>query len=275
MSIDGGNGTGLTGEPQYVQLAFPFKVQRVELPKKPNRYSLAPAEDDDDDYEGGGFLYENCHEVFLGRNGYGPLRIAWDTNIIIDYAEFGDTLWKDDEIDHQITGRYREELEALGNLMHLWMMRDIRVRAPVRQIKDAQRELDENRWRLRWKQLHEFLSALTCIELDQKVLSEVTPFESLPDEATSDEWDESLVAEAIETGCHVFLTGDRRLCRRLQQTARDSFLVIMPPSELLSALARASEDGLGSGDWMLLPDNHKWSHFFRATKGGAGESVWG
>jgi hypothetical protein len=44
---------------------------------------------DDEQTEGGGFFYENCPELFLGRAGYGPLRIAWDTNVLIDYAEFG------------------------------------------------------------------------------------------------------------------------------------------------------------------------------------------
>lgn len=265
MSIDGGNQNRPNPDRQHVQLSFPFEVQRVELPREPNLYSLAPSEVDDGESEGGGFLYRNCPEVFLGRSGFGPLRIAWDTNIIVDYAEFGDVLWEDDEIDSKITGQYRKDLEALGNVMHLWMMRDIRVKAPLRQIDDAKRALDEDRWSLRHTQLQEFLSALACIGLDQKIFSDVASFETLPDEATNDEWDESLVAEAVETGCHVFLTRDRRLQRRLQQVAHDSSVIIMSPSELLSALAKRGEIGLGSGNGML-PDNHKWSHFFRATK---------
>ena len=253
---------------EFVQLVFPFEVQGVALPKEPNPYSLAPTEEEDQ--EGGGFQYENCPEIFLGRTGYGPLRIAWDTNLIIDYAEFGDQMWEDGEFDPPITEpRYRTELIALTNLMNLWMMRDIRVRAPLRQIHDARRALSEDQWTVRERQLEEFLSALACIELDKKVLSEVKPFGILSDEDdTNDKWDESLVLEAVATGCHVFLTRDGGLRKRLQQSARDSFLLIMRPSDLLAALARANELGLGSGDYML-PDNHKWIHFMRATDGRA------
>jgi hypothetical protein len=255
----------LRGDEEYGQLGFPFQVQRVELPPEPNRYSFAPI--DDDCLEGGGFFYENCPEVFLGRTGYGPLRMAWDTNILIDYAEFGDLMWEEDRaFDPPVSEpRYREELIALDTIVQLWMMRDIRVRAPERQIFDAKRELDKAQWELRERQLHHFLAALTCIELDKEVLENVQPFDPLPDGTTSDEWDESLVLEAIETGCHVFLTGDRRLRRRLHRPARESFLVIMSPSDLQQALAEAWELGWG-GEGYMFPDNHKWVHFMRATK---------
>jgi hypothetical protein len=251
----------------FVQLAFPFEVQRVALPKEPNPYSLALTESEDE--EGGGFQYENCPEIFLGRVGYGPLRIAWDTNVIIDYAEFGDLMWEDGEFNPPITeARYRRELIALDSLVNLWMMRDIRIRAPLRQIHDAHRALSEDQWAVREWQLEQFLSALACIELDKKVLSEVKPFDILSDENdTNDKWDESLVLEAVATGCHVFVTRDGGLRKRLRQSARDSFLLIMRPSDLLATLAQANELGLGSGNYML-PDNHKWIHFMRATDGG-------
>lgn len=85
---------------------------------------------DDEQTEGGGFLYKNCPELFLGRAGYGPLRVAWDTNVLIDYAEFGDLMWEDDNFGPPISEPYyREELVALDTLIHLWMMRNIRVRS--------------------------------------------------------------------------------------------------------------------------------------------------
>ena len=79
-------------------------------------------------------------------------------------------------------------------------------------------------------------------------------------EAPATNGDESLVLEAIETGCHVFLTGDRRLRRRLHRAVRESFLVIMSPSDLQQALAEAGELGWG-GEGYIFPDNHKWVHF--------------
>jgi hypothetical protein len=119
----------------------------------PNQYSLAP--EDDGCLEGGGFFYETCPEIFLRRSGYGPLRIAWGTNILIDYAEFGDLIWgPEDDEDYEFNppvseANYRQELVALYTLVQLWMMRDIRVRAPQRQINDAQRELSESQWEIR------------------------------------------------------------------------------------------------------------------------------
>jgi hypothetical protein len=256
---------GPVSNEEYGQLTFPFKVQRIQPPPVPNRYSLAPP--DDGSLEGGGFVYEHCPTVFLGRTGYGPLRMAWDTNVLIDYAEFGDLMWEESaEFDPPIAEpRYRSELIALDTIIQLWMMRDIRVRAPQRQICDAQRDLDDGQAELRYRQLDQFLAALTCIQLDKEVLENVAPFDPLPDGSTSDEWDQSLVLEAVATGCHVFLTCDRRLRRRLDQTARELFVAIMSPSDFTQTLAEVGQLGWGyPGD--MLPDNHKWVHFARATK---------
>jgi hypothetical protein len=147
------------------------------------------------------------------------------------------------------------------------MMSDIRVRAPERQIDDAQRELSESQWEIRATQLHHFLAAVQCTLLDEDSLGNVAPFPALPEGSTSDEWDSSLVSEAAATGCHVFLTRDDGLRRQLSQTARESFLVIMSPSALIKALEDAGELGWG-GEGYVMPDNHKWLHFMKATKYG-------
>lgn len=252
-------------DPSGVQLSFPFQVQRVELPRQPNPYSLAPT--DDPCPEGGGFFYEDCPEVFLGRAGYGPLRIAWDTNILIDYAQFGDLMWDEDhEFDPPISeARYLEELAGLNTLVNLSEFRDIRFRAPQRQIHDAKRSLDEAQWELRARQLHHLLAALTCIELDKDIIENVRSFDPLPDGSTNSEWDGSLVQEAIATGCHVFLTRDDGLRHRLYRDAREAFLAIMSPSDLQHALAKTGDLGWG-GKGYIFPDNHKILHLMRATK---------
>jgi hypothetical protein len=253
--------------PSWVQLSFPFQVQRVELPRQPNPYSLAPIGDACS--EGGGFFYESCPEVFLGRVGYGPLRVAWDTNILIDYAEFGDLIWDEDhDFDPSVSeARYLEELHALNTLVLLSEYRDIRFRAPQRQISDARRMLSDDQWEIRSRQLHHLLAALTCIQLDKDVLENVLPFDPLPDGRTNSDWDYSLVQEAIATGCHVFLTRDDGLCNRLCHNARDEYLAIMSPAGLQQALAEAGDLGWG-GRGYIFPDNHKIIHLIRATKRG-------
>jgi hypothetical protein len=147
------------------------------------------------------------------------------------------------------------------------MMRDIRIRAPQRQIDDAQRELSESQWEIRATQLHHFLAAVQCTLLDQESLENVSPFPTLPEGSTGDDWDSSLVSEAIATGCHVFMTRDDRLRRRLSPVARESSLLVTSPSFLVNALNDAGELGWG-GHGYVMPDNHKWLHFMKATKQG-------
>lgn len=111
------------------------------------------------------------------------------------------------------------------------------------------------------------LAALTCIELDKDVLENVRPFDPLPAGCANSEWDDSLVQEAIATGCHVFLTRDDGLRSRLYRDAREAFLVIMSPSDLQQALAEAGDLSWG-GVGYIFPDNHKILHLMRATKDG-------
>jgi hypothetical protein len=260
-----GDGDELPTDSPWVQLSFPFQVQRVELPRLPNLYSLAPEFAED----GGGFFYEVCPEVFLGRRGYGPLRVAWDTNILIDYAQFGDLMWgEDDEFDPPVSEpRYLEELQALYTLVNLCAVRDVRIRAPQRQIHDAKRSLGSEQWEIRARQLHHLLAALACIQLDKDIYENVQPFDPLPSGSANSDWDNSLVEEAIATGCHVFLTRDDNLRNRLQQNAHEEFLAVMSPSGLTRALEDAGDLGWG-GDGYIFPDSHRVVHLMRATEHG-------
>jgi hypothetical protein len=247
--------------------------------EKMNQYSMAP----DDTSEGGGFQYEDCLEVFLGRNGYGALRVAWDTNILIDYAEYGDLIWADDEFNPPVAEeRYQEELVALSEVMHLWMLRDIRIRMPFRQICDARLRLDnkpEELWgqeieqfektqKIRLWQLEQFHAALACVSLDTEIDSNVEPFQALPEESSNDDWDKSLLEEAIATGCHVFLTGDRKLKKRLARLAHDSFVAVLSPTGLLDSLAEADELSLAKIGQHVMPDSHKFVHIMDAHETG-------
>lgn len=230
-----------------------------------NEYSQAP----NDAPEGGGFEYEDCPKVFSGRTGNGPLRVAWDTNILIDYAKYGQLIWDDDDFNPPIEeGNYLEQLIALYELMNLWMIRDIRIRMPYRQIDDARRRLDEKTLDLRLWQIEQFRAALSCISLDVAIDANVQAFETLPEESSNDDWDKTLVEEAIATGCHVFLTRDRRLKKRNEPIARKSFVVILTPTELLDFLVEADELSLAKYGQYILPDTHKYSHVMDAHENG-------
>jgi len=280
-------------QPTGHQISFPWDVEPPDKWKiqfyytriseiytvKMNQYSLAS----DETSEGGGFQYEDCPKVFSGRNGHGPLRLAWDTNILIDYAQYGHLVWADDEPDFPVEEkRYQEKLIALREIMNLWMLRDIRIRMPFRQIYDAKIRLGnkpEEFWEkkieqfrktqaIRLWQLEQFHSALSCISLDTEIDSSVKPFATLPDESTNDQWDESLLEEAVATGCHVFLTGDRKLKKRLDRVASDSYVAILSPTSLLDSLIEADELSIAKIGQYVMPDSHKFVHIMEAHENG-------
>lgn len=291
MSLNSGaDHSGGDLDPAGDQISLPWDVEPADKWKiqfhytrisdiGKNQYSLASAETS----EGGGFQYEDCCEVFLGRNGYGPLRLAWDTNILIDYAKYGHLIWADDEFNPPVSGEgYREQLLALSEIMHLWMLRDIRIRMPLRQVSDAKLRLHNKPKKLRrqaieqfrkemkvrlW-QLEQFHSALACISLDAEIDANVEPFETLSDECSNDDWDRSLFEEAIATGCHVFLTGDRKLKRRLDRMARDSYVAILSPTGLLDSLAKSDELSVAKIGQCVMPDSHKFTHIMEAHQNG-------
>ena len=225
-------------------------------------------------YEGGGFQYENCPEIFLGRRGYGPLRIAWDSNILIDYAQYGSLMWEEDKFDPPVTERRcRGELLALCELMNMWMSRDIRIRMPARQKIDASNRLHPEVRQLRLWQIQRFQAALSCIDLDADIDGNVVPFAALGRKSTNDDWDRSLTEEAIANGCHVFLTGDRKLRKKLAGMAASGFISLFSPVELLGRLSRSGQTLLARTGELLMPDNHKWSHVMDAHERGYLQSL--
>jgi hypothetical protein len=263
-------------QPAGIQIRLPWDTEPPDKSKIQFYYTRASdlamnqySQASNDTSEGGGFQYESCPEVFSGRTGYGALRVAWDTNVLIDYAKYGQLIWEDDEFNPLIEeGRYREQLIALSELLNIWMLRDIRIRMPFRQIDDARRRLDDETLELRLWQLEQFHAAFTCVSLDTAIDENVEAFETLPEESSNDDWDKTLVEEAIATGCHVFLTRDRRLKTRLGPTARNSFVVILTPTDLLDFLAEADELSIDkTGQW-ILPDTHKFSHVMDAHENG-------
>jgi hypothetical protein len=243
------------------QLCFPWGREYRGRAKAPNRFSLAP-----EVVEGGAFEYASCPEVFLERTGVGPLRMAWDTNVLSDYADFGFDIWEADFDPPVVEPRYRAELVALCDLMSLWMMRDIRIRVPERQINDSARDLDPVRWEQRKAQIQQLQAATACVGLDVDIDEAALGWAPLPMAFDHDGWDESLIDEAIMSGCHVFLTRDGRLLKRALEWA-DARLAVLSPVELLGALERSGNTSFVTFGCHLLPDSHKWVHVMAAHRG--------
>jgi len=121
--------------------------------------------------EGPHFVYSAAPDLFLGRTGQGPLRIAWDTNILIDYLTYGPSMWESKPFD--VDDENRAELEALDLLIETWQVRDIRFTIFQRSITDARKMLAEDRLVARAKAVAEFASALMLVEWDNEDLDDI------------------------------------------------------------------------------------------------------
>jgi hypothetical protein len=62
------------------------------------------------------------------------------------------------------------------------------------------------------------------------------------------------------------LTRDSSILRRASDAAA-SWVTVMSPSQLMTALARTGNTSIGTIGAYLLPDSHKWGHVMSAHAG--------
>lgn len=237
----------------------------------PHPRSLASAREDES--EGGAFQYQASSDLFFGRTGIGPLRVAMDTAILIDYGKYGAGIWSDEEFDPSVPDEmYRQELISFAQLMHLWMIRDIRFHVFDRQLTDSKRAMSNEHALLRQRQVEQLGAALDCLghgtdgwqPKDGETLPPPADLSDFPPGA-----DRDLLAAAIDAGCHIFLTRDKALMKKAKRVARH-WLALMSPTELLDALAEAGELGFTTAGAFLVPDLHKLVHVMGACDGDNG-----
>ncbi|HVV74483.1 MAG TPA: hypothetical protein VHC43_00490 [Mycobacteriales bacterium] len=210
--------------------------------------------------EGPHFVYDGA-DLFLGRTGSGPLVIAWDTGLLIDYLEFGKVLWEGESLPNAVQGEYGEELEALQVVIAVWVIRDVRFRLLSRTRTDAKRSLSGERQQERYRALVEFASALSLAASEDDDVRERTPL-VLPPKAIDEILlrvpagaDRDLVRAAIAVGAHVFLTRDRRVLRAAP-FLRPTGTLITSPGGLLEQLAAC-----GALHCVVDPRNHAYWPF--------------
>jgi len=197
--------------------------------------------------EGPHFQYDGAPELFLGRRGRGPLEVAWDTNVLIDYLTHGPAMWEGEplEIEHADA----EEVEALDLLIQVWQVRDVRFTIFPRSIDDARRALARERRYARAKAVDEFAAALTLTagEEEDDAFVDGPSQQPLPlqlpttlrDQALSrvpEGADRELVGLALAAGVHVFLTRDRGVLAA-RENIRPHGLLLASPLDLLEELA--------------------------------------
>lgn len=255
--------TSVAGTPIGEQLAL-FGPPASLWPGAPDPRSLART----DDLDGGAFDYGSCSGLFFGRCGLGPLRVAMDTSVLIDYADFGAALRADERFDPRVPDpKYRCQLMALAEIMDRWMMRDIRLHVFDRQLTDCRRSMSAERASLREMQVAQLQSALRCLEQDTVDLR--------PPEGTS--WpgrprltglpantDRELVEDAVEAGCHVFLTRDKELLKKADAVSA-CWVAVLAPIDLRDLLNEEAGSLTTAGNWPL-PDTHKFVHVLGACR---------
>ena len=222
-------------------------------------------------FEGPHFVYHENRRLFLGRRGRGPLRIAWDTNLLIDYFQHGRALWEGASLPELVPGDYGEELEGLQIITAVSVLRDIRLYILEGSLGDAKRKLDARRLGERLQAFREFAGALHTVEANNE--SEPPPL-VLPDSELQRALkgvpagnDRGLVEEAARQRMHVFLTRDTGVLRAAP-ALRPFGLYVGTPLDLLEELTACG--GLfcltdPRFAYWPLPNRERVAHLYHAT----------
>ncbi|GAA0993360.1 hypothetical protein GCM10009563_09150 [Subtercola frigoramans] len=229
--------------------------------------------------EGPHFLYEDGPSLFLGRTGRGPLQVAWDTNLLIDYFEHGMQLWEGEALPQKVLADHGEELEGLQLVMSLWVLRDIRFHILLGVIDDSKNQLDPLRRRQRVHAWKEFCAALALVEDDGYGLP--TPCADLGDLEIKDALshvpagnDRTLVEDALRSGMHVFMTCDKGVLRAREHLTPLGLLIASPLDLLEELGASGALHCLFERQHLYwpMPDQQRVSHLIQALGTAAGET---
>lgn len=198
-----------------------------------------------------------CHAALpemLPPGYHGPLVVALDSNVLIDLQQHGLALMNDEDLPPAVMAdrKYAADLEALGRLVDLWLMRDIRLVVTPRSRNDARGALEGDRLVARLSAVDALAESLAFQTQDW-----YSPPSSAPREPGHPELsgmpalevdlpeggDRDLVIEAAKVGAHAFLTRDGRVLRR----AKVDGLAALRPSELMARIDETGADHFFGG----------------------------
>jgi hypothetical protein len=229
--------------------------------------------------EGPHFLYDDGPSLFLGRTGRGSLQVAWDTNLLVDYFEYGERLWNGEGLPSMMETTQGEELEGLQMIVSLWVLRDIRFHILPRVIDDSKRKpLAPSRRQKRLRAWEEFCAAIALVEGDDDQgarAPSLQPSEHEVAEALArvpKGNDRGLVADALTAGLHVFLTCDKGILKAREDLAPFGLLLASPQDLLMELGAAGALHCLFEPQHLYwpMPDQQRVSHLIQALGSGAG-----
>jgi hypothetical protein len=207
-----------------------------------------------------GFWHDETADVFLGRCGDGPLIICPDTDVLIWIV---DAIERIEEKIGLVTapllgGNWNDPVEAITDLLHLWQFRDIRFFISEHYLRDGQltparrsvreRVVDELSFDMAMRGGFALVSEAAGNSDEVEVLSRTCPAHPWMQHhmlaSSPARWphakDRPLLADALATGCHVFLTCDKGVLACATEFARCG-LAIMTPGDLLQRLDRDNQ----------------------------------
>ncbi|MDU0366881.1 hypothetical protein RWH45_06610 [Microbacterium sp. KSW4-17] len=229
---------------------------------------------------GPGFCYPSDADLFRGAGSLadGPLLIALDSNIILDLEQHGTAILNQEQVDG-IDSELQAELAALGAILDLWMVRDIRFIVLPRTRDDYRKPPPPARMKEReqlfeqieaaltfqtgdWGQEHErFVGAREMAPEASELIDSVSPL------------DGRMLTSAWNAGVDVFLTRDAKVLAACEDS-EPPFPAVLAPSGLVNRLSTLGEDLFFLGQvehpgcvWafgMPFGDTGKWVPLYEA-----------
>ncbi|MGC4821768.1 hypothetical protein [Micromonospora sp. DT63] len=225
--------------------------------------------------EGPHFVYEENVRLFAGRRGRGPLHVALDTNLLIDYFTYGHRIWTGDSVVDLVSSEdYSTDLESLQLVLALWAVRDIRFIMLAASVDDAKKTLSQERRGQRLLAFEEFTAALHLFgwgDLEERPSREgllILPEREMRRALTAVPAgnDRRLVHDALQVGANVFLTRDVGILKATD-ALRPFGLLIATPADLFEELfaCRAFHCFLGPRYlYWPAPDQQRIGHLIHA-----------
>lgn len=211
-----------------------------------------------------------CHAALpalLDAGYHGPLVVALDSNVLIDLQQHGAELLNAEAPG--VNAEYEKELLALGSIVDIWMLRDIRFIVTPRSRTDAKR-LSERFVATRGPAVDALAQSLAFQYGDwnlpapsENALPPLGSVSGIPDGP-----DRDLLIEAQAVGAHVFLTRDEQVLTAA--SVQGPALRILRPTALADELVLGGVQLFAGGQCLAAncpyaatstpaPDLGKWS----------------
>lgn len=208
-----------------------------------------------------GFWRRRTPDVFAVPHGVGPLLVMPDTNVLIDLHRNLDTVQGAAFLgDPTATTDWTTPEDALRDLLAVWWWRDVRLCTGVWHLEDGRKAAPPHRaaalrtavdvWAQDFKLRGDHKTILpdgvrpreaTCpVHPDRPISASRSETDDGAARLPAARLDRTMVQRALDEGCHVFLTGDRKVLK-LHPGLQRRGLSVLSPISMMRALRDSGE----------------------------------